>query len=559
MSFLKRLGGKGKTKESKPEKEEQPPVEAAPKQPPHKAAAFADEPDVTRKKLEYSKSHYNMTRKTSHSEDQGHAAIKSRSIEDWNSKLPALNGLATFKDVPASQRPELFTQKLKACERMFLWQDLGNGDDDPEWAEKEMKREQLVELIDYINSNSKVFSEDNMAVVMEFVSVNMFRGFIANPLPPHVEYDPEEDDPMAEPCWPHLQLVLEFFLRFIVSLDVDPKTARKYIDQAFITKLLFLFDSEDSRERDFLKTILHRIYGKFMQHRAFIRKSINNVFYHFVYNTGRHNGIAELLEILGSIINGFALPLKDEHKSFLRQALMPLHKVKHMSIYHPQLSYCITQFCEKDARLTVEIIQGLLRFWPITNSSKEVLFLNEIEEILEVTPETEFDALITPLFSRINQCIMSMHFQVAERALYLFHADYMSSHINQFRRKILPVIFPGLMANTKSHWNMTVHQLTIHVVKNFNDIDPPLFEECSRKYKASVAEKNRQRSQLQLQWQAIEQTALQAPHSENWVPPKVSGYPETVQEAYELDPSKLQASLALNLPLRGSTKGRTLS
>ena len=33
-----------------------------------------------------------------------------------------------------------------------------------------------------------------------------------------------------------------------------------------------------------------------------------------MYETERHNGIAELLEILGSIINGFALPLKEEHK-----------------------------------------------------------------------------------------------------------------------------------------------------------------------------------------------------------------------------------------------------
>lgn len=34
----------------------------------------------------------------------------------------------------------------------------------------------------------------------------------------------------------------------------------------------------------------------------------------FIFETERHNGVAELLEILGSIINGFALPLKEEHK-----------------------------------------------------------------------------------------------------------------------------------------------------------------------------------------------------------------------------------------------------
>lgn len=111
-----------------------------------------------------------------------------------------------------------------------------------------------------------------------------------------------------------LQLVYEFLLRYVVSSETDAKSAKKYIDQAFVLKLLELFDAEDPRERDYLKTILHRIYGKFMVHRPFIRKAINNVFYRFIFETERHNGISELLEILGSIINGFALPLKEEHK-----------------------------------------------------------------------------------------------------------------------------------------------------------------------------------------------------------------------------------------------------
>ena len=47
-----------------------------------------------------------------------------------------------------------------------------------------------------------------------------------------------------------------------------------------------------------------------MSHRPFIRRAINNVFYRFIYEKEAHSGISELLEILGSIINGLALPLK---------------------------------------------------------------------------------------------------------------------------------------------------------------------------------------------------------------------------------------------------------
>lgn len=89
--------------------------------------------------------------------------------------------------------------------------------------------------------------------------------------------------------------------------------------------------------------------------RAFIRRSINNIFFQFIYETERHNGIAELLEILGSIINGFALPLKEEHKNFLRRVLIPLHKVKSLALYHPQLAYCVVQFLEKSQALVPEV------------------------------------------------------------------------------------------------------------------------------------------------------------------------------------------------------------
>ena len=109
--------------------------------------------------------------------------------------------------------------------------------------------------------------------------------------PPHAQYDPDEDEPILEPSWPHLQYVYEFLLRFVVSNETDPKVVKRYITQEFLVRLLDLFDSEDPRERDYLKTILHRIYGKFMPYRAFIRKAINNIFYRFIYETERHNGL----------------------------------------------------------------------------------------------------------------------------------------------------------------------------------------------------------------------------------------------------------------------------
>ncbi len=74
------------------------------------------------------------------------------------------------------------------------------------------------------------------------------------------------------------QLVYAFFLRFLENPDLQASQAKRHVDQSFVLKVLELFDSEDPRERDFLKTILHRIYGKFLGLRAYIRRQINHIF-----------------------------------------------------------------------------------------------------------------------------------------------------------------------------------------------------------------------------------------------------------------------------------------
>jgi len=243
-------------------------------------------------------------------------------------------------------------QKLDQCNIIFDF-----NDPSADMKSKEIKRLALHELLDYVAQNRQVITEPMYPRVVEMFSKNLFR-----PIPPPVNpqgeaFDPEEDEPVLEVAWPHIQVVYEFFLRFIESQDFNTNYAKQYIDHHFVLQLLELFDSEDPRERDFLKTTLHRIYGKFLNLRSFIRRSINNVFFQFIYETERFNGIAELLEILGSIINGFALPLKEEHKLFLTRVLIPLHKVKSLSMYHPQLAYCIVQFLEKDAALTEEVVK----------------------------------------------------------------------------------------------------------------------------------------------------------------------------------------------------------
>ena len=341
--------------------------------------------------------------------NQGRKASRAMDLMMNGVSASSYEALPSFRDVPSSEKQSLFIRKLHMCCVLFDFTDPTKN-----LREKEVKRQALLELVDYVSSANGKFSETVMQEVIKMVSVNLFRSLAAQPRENKVieAFDVEEEEPLMDASWPHLQIVYEFLLRFVASPETDAKLAKRYIDHSFVLKLLDLFDSEDPREREYLKTILHRIYGKFMVHRPFIRKAINNIFYQFIFETEKHNGIAELLEILGSIINGFALPLKEEHKLFLVRALIPLHKPRCLPMYHQQLSYCITQFVEKDCKLADSVIRGLLKYWPITNSSKEVMFLSELEEVLEATQMPEFQRCVVPLFSQIARCLNSSHFQV---------------------------------------------------------------------------------------------------------------------------------------------------
>lgn len=169
------------------------------------------------------------------------------------------------------------------------------------------------------------------------------------------------------------------------------------------------------------------------------------------------------------------MPLKAEHKTYLMRVLIPLHKVKSLSVYHAQLAYCVVQYLDKDPSLTeqvgglfgaficsksnhihpsidsyiifttvislrcrsslecvlpyilmfkkaltaslysfsMQIVLGLLKYWPKMHSPKEVMFLNELEEILDVMDASEFKKIIKPLFTQLAKCVSSPHFQVS--------------------------------------------------------------------------------------------------------------------------------------------------
>jgi hypothetical protein len=70
-------------------------------------------------------------------------------------------------------------------------------------------------------------------------------------------------------------------------------------------------------------------------------------------------------------------------------------------------------FLEKDKTLGIDLINGLLKYWPITCPAKEVVYINEIEEILETIgseADKNFNLFGPKLLHRLVQTAQNMHY-----------------------------------------------------------------------------------------------------------------------------------------------------
>ena len=143
-----------------------------------------------------------------------------------------LEKLPGFHEVPPNRRQELFMQKIDQCNIIFDF-----NDPTADMKSKEIKRLALHELLDYVANNRSVITEPMYPKVVEMFAKNLFR-----PVPPPVNpqgeaFDPEEDEPVLEVAWPHIQVVYEFFLRFIESQDFNTNIAKAYIDHRFVLQV----------------------------------------------------------------------------------------------------------------------------------------------------------------------------------------------------------------------------------------------------------------------------------------------------------------------------------
>eukprot|EP01117_Protostelium_nocturnum_P018748 TRINITY_DN7902_c0_g2_i1.p1 TRINITY_DN7902_c0_g2~~TRINITY_DN7902_c0_g2_i1.p1 ORF type:complete len:429 (+),score=124.53 TRINITY_DN7902_c0_g2_i1:749-2035(+) len=395
-------------------------------------------------------------------------------------------------DVGPEMRKELFRRKLQLCTIIIDF-----SDPSVDRMEKDLKTNELKDLIQFVSNTQNLLADQSLyQTIFEMISANLLRC-----LPPRMgPVNPDEDELIYEVAWPHIELVYEFFLACLESLSWNSLYAAPYLNNSFTRELLKLFNAEDPNERVYLKNVLHKIYGTTRSLRSFIRSEISNTFLEFSYENAIHNGIAELLSVLDSIIDGFIVPLRDEHKDFCTKTLVKLYRSASYRQFHAQLTSCINKFIQKDQQLIPQIFDAILKFWPKTQTEKQVSLLRDIPLILQRIPNNQFEAIELKLFHRIGQCIASDHFGIAETALTLFSSESVIIPVADNIHVILPLIFGPLSYSSQVHWQSRTRVMCASILQLFAEIDPERYLLCYQFY--TMSNKSEKEKWIELERQA---------------------------------------------------------
>jgi len=212
-----------------------------------------------------------------------------------------------------------------------------------------------------------------------------------------------------------------------------------------------------------------------------------------------------LLDILICIIKGIDKISYENLSIFqnlLLKVIIPLHSCNDMiewrdqipvvQEYHSSLIKLIQALMEKkkDNDINFNIfsitINELLLMWPSgynTNTPKELLFLHEIEKLMELADIDEFRIVQKILIDRISKSVGSEtdNIRTMQRTLQMFKNEKIMNLFKSdpyIKEYFMIKLVPALYRNGVLNWNQTVNKMTGLALKKMIEMDKEMFMKC---------------------------------------------------------------------------------
>jgi hypothetical protein len=232
-----------------------------------------------------------------------------------------------------------------------------------------------------------------------------------------------------------------------------PRVVKQLVDKAFIHKLVNQLTTPVSSERKYIEKeislIISMVEGGSSQVFTCLLDSVSEC----IHENKTTTGMSSILRLLSPLIQ---TRMSDQ---IYRRFIVPLYRLRAHSSYARELRALTLSFAEWHASNAVYCLDYLLRHWPITNSSKEILFLRELFALLGLMSENGIHAdqrACTRLAHCLARCLASKHAGIAETTARLLQmTDARASLLFQSREAVSHALATAL-ESAKAHWHGAV-------------------------------------------------------------------------------------------------------
>ena len=308
------------------------------------------------------------------------------------------------------------------------------------------ERKNAINILIQILSNEKYYSRliiPNISFIIEMIEENIFNN----------NNNKNRNEKEIQEYLDSINNIYDILYILINNKECKAQILKEYIKFDFLNKLVNLFKSDIYNERENLKIILHQLYYKLTSKRRLIRGIITNYLNFNIISLNQINGAAELLEVMASIILGYTIPLKDEHINFFKNTIIPLYQMEKCNCFFNNLNRCSMLFLEKDSSLSIILLEKIMEYFSFQSYKIKILFLNEIENILDFCEIEKINLLVEKLFKIIVGCFSEYNITLKEKALSFFENEIFVCIIKRYINISFTIILPKIYYFRNNPWD----------------------------------------------------------------------------------------------------------
>jgi hypothetical protein len=251
---------------------------------------------------------------------------------------------------------------------------------DPASSLGSAKQEVLTDILTALDNSSFPLTNDipNWEAASTLVAAHIFRFPSRIPAEWFSFFDYFAlSDVCHDPVWPHRSLAYDIGIAFVKRMRADDEP-KIHICGDFLKLAVYLARTPDDREQQKLVLFFLAIYERVVELRPFAWQVVSSVLLRVLDDGEPFVAARPILGALATVITGFKKPLNNKHRPFFDTILMPLHRNQYLVCFAKELLLCVGQYLEKDGSLVLSVFQTIRKYWPHTQSAKQLVMLDEI-------------------------------------------------------------------------------------------------------------------------------------------------------------------------------------